>query len=65
MTAKTEAIANANAHLNNAGLPTYDDLLAALKAFLAKHDDRDGLSDLWPKEAALARAIIAKARGEG
>src|SRR3546814_8840962 len=27
-------------------------LLKALKAMLATHDDRDGLSDLWPKDAA-------------
>lgn len=39
------------------------DLLAALTALLAKHDDRDGLSDLWPREAAAARAAIAKAGG--
>jgi hypothetical protein len=38
-----------------------NDLLEALAAMLAKHDDRDGLSDLWPREAALARAAIAKA----
>src|SRR3546814_10931967 len=38
-------------------------LLKALKAMLAKHDDRDGLSDLWPKEAALTRAAIAEAEG--
>lgn len=37
------------------------ELLAALKALLAKHDDRDGMSDLWPKEAKRARDAIAKA----
>lgn len=31
MNAKTEAIAAADAHLNNAGLPTYTELLAALR----------------------------------
>lgn len=36
-------------------------LLAALQAMLAKHDDRDAPSDLWPAEAAQARAAIAKA----
>jgi hypothetical protein len=39
-------------------------LLAALQAILAKHDDRDGMSDMWPREAALARAAIAAAKGE-
>lgn len=37
------------------------ELLAALQAMLAKHDDRDAPSDLWPAEAAQARAAIAKA----
>lgn len=32
MNAKTEAIANADAYLNNAGLPTYSELAAALLA---------------------------------
>ncbi|AAT37741.1 gp38 [Burkholderia phage BcepB1A] len=31
MNAKTKAIANADSHLNNAGLPTYTELLAALR----------------------------------
>jgi hypothetical protein len=38
-------------------------LLAALQALLAKHDDRDGLSDLWPEQAAAARAAIKAATG--
>ncbi|MDN8027947.1 hypothetical protein QZN17_05145 [Burkholderia multivorans] len=32
MNAKTEAIANADAHLNDAGLPTYSELATALRA---------------------------------
>jgi hypothetical protein len=40
-------------------------LLAALREILAKHDDRDGASDLWPREAAMAREAIAAAIGEG
>jgi hypothetical protein len=36
-------------------------LLAALRAMLAKHDDRDGMSDMWPREAAMAREAIAAA----
>ena len=32
MTDKTEAIANADAHLSNVGLPTYSELLNALRA---------------------------------
>lgn len=43
--------------------PATADLLAALRAMLAKHDDRDAPSDLWPAEAAQARAAIAKAGG--
>ena len=39
------------------------ELLAALRALLAKHDDRDALSDLWPVQAAQARDAIAKAEG--
>lgn len=40
------------------------EVLAALKALLAKHDsDHEGLSDLWPKEAAQARDAIAKVEG--
>jgi hypothetical protein len=42
-----------------------DALLAALRAMLAKHDDRDGASDLWPREAAMAREAIAAATREG
>jgi hypothetical protein len=38
-------------------------LLAALRAMLTKHDDRDGASDLWPREAAMAREAIATAGG--
>lgn len=36
------------------------ELVEALTALLAKHDDRDGLSDLWPKEAVQSRAALAK-----
>lgn len=39
-------------------------LVEALSALLAKHDDRDGLSDLWPKEAAQARAALALAKAQ-
>jgi len=40
------------------------DLLAALRAMLARHDDRDALGDLWPAEARAARAAIARATGQ-
>lgn len=40
----------------------FGELLAALRAMLARHDDRDALSDLWPIEAAQARAAIAAAK---
>lgn len=41
------------------------DLLAALRELLAKHDEgREDLSDLWPKQASVARAAIARAVGE-
>lgn len=32
MSAKGEAVANADAHLNDAGLPTYSELLAAVRS---------------------------------
>lgn len=39
-------------------------LLEALRAMLAKHDQgREHLSDLWPAEAAAARAALALAQG--
>jgi acyl-CoA reductase-like NAD-dependent aldehyde dehydrogenase len=36
-------------------------LLAALRAMLAKHDERAPLSDLWPTEARAARAASERA----
>lgn len=38
--AKAEAIANANAHLNNAGLPTYSELVEYLQAL--RNEEFDG-----------------------
>lgn len=35
MNAKTEAIANADAHTNDVGLPTYSDLLETIERLLA------------------------------
>ncbi len=40
------------------------ELLAALRAMLARHNDRDALGDLWPAEARAARAAIARATGQ-
>lgn len=56
----SEFLADAQAALDAAAVP---ELLEALLAILAKHDDRDGQSDLWPKEAKAARAAIANATG--
>lgn len=56
-----EAIANANAHLSNAGLATFDDLLAALKD-IARSDEFNG--GTFVKELQhIARDAIAKAEG--
>ena len=58
---KVDSVTKANARLV-AAAPA---LLAALRGILAKHDDRDGASDLWPREAAMAREAIAAATREG
>lgn len=50
---------------NAALIAAAPDLLAAPEAILAKHDDRDAPSDLWPREAQLARAAIAKESNRG
>jgi hypothetical protein len=49
---------------NAALIATAPELLAALRAMLARHDDRDALGDLWPAEARAARAAIARATGQ-
>jgi len=53
---RDQAIANARL------IAAAPELLAALEAMLAKHDERacDGLSDLWAAEARAARAAIAR-----
>lgn len=69
--AKTEAVANADAELNNAGLPTYSELLVALRdcnsmldlayvrnenPFGARHEDA---------RAALCNAYVLMIRARG
>lgn len=51
--AEREAVANADAHLNNAGLPTYTNTVLHL-VYLVKQAN---LSDLAPKNAALEKAV--------
>lgn len=55
--AKTEAIAAADAELNNAGLPTYGELTAALKSMVNR-----GNLGAYERAAAMnaARALLAR-----
>lgn len=77
---QVEAIAEANAHLNNVGLPTYDelaclassalDLLEALETIMRMEvkghqlQDRLQFSDKGRTILNKARAALAKAKGE-
>ncbi len=56
--AKTEAIAQANAELNNAGLPTYSELLAAMQEALPyiNDDPNDPHGPITKIATFLARA---------
>ena len=70
MTAKTEAIANADAHLNNAGLPTSTELVKTLERMVANsgnvHESMCALVAEFhkPCDCALgtAREMLAKYR---
>jgi hypothetical protein len=61
---QSEAIANADAHLNNAGLPTYSELLAALQTIADEagpnmgNDDGPGRVN---KMARTARLMLVRA----
>ena len=57
--AQVEAVANADAHTSNAGLPTYTDLLAALKMLIDETN-----AGVW-NCPATDNAIAAIARAEG
>lgn len=63
--AKTEAVANADAHLTNAGLPGYTDLLAALQAIVDEAGPLMGRNQETMgsinRIACIARQAIAKA----
>jgi hypothetical protein len=72
---QVEAIANADAHLSNAGLPTFSTMLAALKALTKVYAPAGEPASFKPyagtgsdKEIRAkweaVRAAIAKARGE-
>lgn len=54
--AQTEAIANADAHLNNAGLATYSDLLQTLRVIHFTLEDAD--------DTAISDALRAMLRGD-
>lgn len=64
MTAQTEAIATADAHLSNAGLPTYTEVLEALRVCAAQSTGPD-----WTPAQALefvkshTRFVLARAAG--
>jgi hypothetical protein len=63
-TTPADRIADADAYLADAGLPTYTDLLAALQAIVAEAGPRMGLDDTpgtINTISRLARATIARA----
>lgn len=63
-TAQAEAVANANAHLTNVGLPSYDDLLAALEAVAWWASDEGQLAGRGPMDVSeFARSAVANAKG--
>lgn len=56
LAARQEAVANADAHLNNVGLPTYAQLVAALGTLipLAAEAVADRMAgESWPEDQAL------------
>jgi hypothetical protein len=58
--AKTEAIEKADAELNNAGLPTYSDLIETLRK-IQRYAVEDGFSDF---QARIAMDSTARAKVE-
>lgn len=60
MNAMTEAIANADAHTNNAGLPTYSELVAALRLAHQQMQKSDGESHAWHEANDSANALLAR-----
>ena len=63
-TTPADRIADADAYLADAGLPTYTDLLAALQTIVAEAGPRMGLDDTpgtINTMSRLARAAIARA----
>jgi hypothetical protein len=61
--AKAEAIAQADAELNNAGLPTYSDLLAALKELEDCYAMYCIVGRFNETPVCVARALLARAGG--
>lgn len=59
---KVEAIANADAHTNNAGLPTYSELVAALRATSGQLADYHlkGHMTGWDKALADSHAMLRR-----
>ncbi|RTL34274.1 MAG: hypothetical protein EKK53_26660 [Burkholderiales bacterium] len=55
--AQTEAIANANAHTNDAGLPTYSELVEALRRLNTATVTFATLGGEWA-EVAAAEALL-------
>ncbi len=62
--AQVEAIEVANAHLNNADLPLYSDLMAALESISAMFSRDNPRPPVWIAQdmAETARVAIAKAQ---
>lgn len=54
--AAAEAIANADAHLNNAGLPTYSEMVAALRRI----DRINGSKAMVSEFKLIARSLLAR-----
>lgn len=66
MVAETEAVAQADAELSNAGLPTYSELVAALREIADEAGPLMGLNDgpgSVNKMASTARTMLARAGG--
>lgn len=57
---KMEAIANADAHLGNAGLPTYSELVNTVERLLRNMANPDPLHPEWRKAKADAAVQYQK-----
>lgn len=58
--AAAEAIANADAHLNNAGLPTYSEMVAALRRIDRINGSTGGSKAMVSEFKLIARSLLAR-----